>query len=71
MISKKWKSVTFWIGGSFLILLGAMISGNAEIQLGVSQGGFAVAILLAFMLIMLGGLLWISVATAMKKIHEA
>lgn len=60
----------FWIAGSFAILLGAMIAGNAELQLGVSAGGFVMAILLAFVLILLGGLLWISVATAMKKIHE-
>ena len=68
MVKKNWKIVTFWILGSVCITFGAMIAGHLEKTLGVSDLSFAFALMIAFVLFLVGGLLWISVATAVKEI---
>jgi hypothetical protein len=62
------KMVLFWIIGSLSILIGSMIAGNVEKSLGTDDTSIGAAIFIAFILIMLGGLLWITVAVAAKKI---
>jgi len=47
-----------------------MISGHLEKGLGVSDLSFSFALLISFVLFLLGGLLWISVAVAVKKVSE-
>lgn len=68
MARRNLKMVFFWIIGSLSILIGAMIAGNVERTLGTDDQSFAAAVFIAFILIMLGGLLWITVAVAAKKI---
>lgn len=70
MSKKNWKIATFWVLGTVCILLGSMISGHLEKGLGVSDLSFSFALLIAFVLFLLGGLLWISVAIAVKKVSE-
>jgi hypothetical protein len=68
MPRRNLKMVFFWIIGSFSILIGAMIAGNVERTLGTDETSFAAAVFIALILILLGGLLWITVAVAAKKI---
>ena len=67
MTKKNWKIVTFWVIGSFCILMASMISGHLERGLGVSDISFGLALLVAFVLFMVGGLIWISVSIAVKE----
>ena len=67
MARRNLKMVLFWIIGSMSILIGSMIAGNVERTLGTDETGFGTAVFIAFILIMLGGLLWITVAVAAKK----
>lgn len=66
MPKRNWKMVSFWILGALCILLGAMIAGNAEKSLGTGDSAFFTALLVAFVLMLLGGILWISVAVGTK-----
>lgn len=69
-MKRNWKIVTFWILGSISILFGSLIAGNLQPGLGVTEIGLAVALLIAFLLFLFGGLLWISVAIAVKEVRE-
>lgn len=66
----KWKIATFWVLGAVMIMFGSMIAGRLERGLGVSDVSFTIALILSFMSFLLGGLLWISVGLAVKKISE-
>lgn len=70
MRKRNWKIVTFWVLGSVCILFGSMIAGHLERGLGVSDLGFTLALLIAFVLFLVAGLLWISVAIAVKEVSE-
>lgn len=67
---RSWKIAAFWIVGALAIFLGSMIAGKLEVTLGTSDLGLLVAALVAFVLFLLGGLLWISVALAVKETNE-
>ncbi len=69
-MERGWKIVGFWILGTVCILLGSMISGRLEKTLGVTTTSFMLALLISFVLILMGGLLWISVAIASKHVVE-
>lgn len=58
------RAVLLWIMGSILILIGAMIGGKVEMNLGITLEAYLVAVLIALILIMIGGLLWISISVA-------
>ena len=63
---KNWKMALFWVLGTICILFGSMIAGHLEKGLGVDELSYLLALLIAFVLILLGGLLWISVAIAVR-----
>ncbi len=63
---KSLKMALFWVLGSICILVGSMISGHLEKGLGVDDLSYFLALTIAFVLILLGGLLWISVAIAVR-----
>lgn len=63
---RSWKTVILWIFGSIAIFLGSMIAGKLDLISGVSEIGFVLAVVISIMLLMIGGLLWISVAIAVK-----
>lgn len=70
MAKRNLKMVLFWIVGAICILLGSMFAGNVEISKGVSESGFWTTLTIAFVLFLVGGLFWISVATATKALLE-
>jgi uncharacterized BrkB/YihY/UPF0761 family membrane protein len=67
---KKWRMTIFWVIGTACILLGTMIAGHLDKTLGVTDISYTLALVTAFVLILLGGFLWISVAVAFKRVTE-
>ena len=61
------KLISSWVFGGILITLAAWILGHIEQTVGVSTVSYVLAFFVAFVLIMIGGLAWISVATAAAK----
>ena len=51
-----------WIIGTVLITFGSLILGNIEWVEGTTRAGFVVSLVLAFLLVLLGGMFWISAA---------
>jgi len=61
------KLVAVWIIGSLLLLAGSWIISNLELTIGVTQVSYYIALLASFVLFLLAGLCWISVAVATRK----
>lgn len=61
------KLIVTWIFGGIFITAGAWILGHIEQTVGVSALSYAFAFFVAFVLILIGGLGWISVAAATAK----
>ncbi|MCD6226367.1 MAG: hypothetical protein J7J93_01045 [Candidatus Aenigmarchaeota archaeon] len=67
---KSWKVVLFWILGAGLLLAAALIAGNTQIDFSTSITNFGFSLMVAFVLILIAGLLWVSVAVAIKELEE-
>ncbi|MCD6399014.1 MAG: hypothetical protein J7L08_03770 [Candidatus Aenigmarchaeota archaeon] len=62
------KPLLFWILGTVFILFGAMIAGQARADvLGATTSSFAISLMLSFILILIGGLMWITVAGVIRE----
>ena len=61
------KLIGSWIFGGILITISAWILGHIDQTVGVSPVSYGLALFVAFVLILIGGLSWISVATATAK----
>lgn len=59
--------VSLWILGAVCIMFGSMIAGRLEKTIGVTNVGYLLAFTVSLVLLLLGGLLWISVAAAVKS----
>lgn len=64
------KLAAFWIIGSLAILFGAWIAGHVEMTLGVTQQSYLIALLIAFLLILFGGLCWVAIAVRIAEEEE-
>ncbi len=60
------KLVVMWFVGGLLLLAGSMITGNLEMNVGVSSVSYFAALIAALILFLLAGLCWIAVAAATK-----
>jgi len=60
------KLVGIWVLGGVLLLLGTWIVQNLEFNVGVSGFSYILALLIAFVIFLLAGLCWISVAVATR-----
>ncbi len=67
---KNWKVVFFWVLGSICALVASLIAGNAEMDMGTSMSGFMFSLSVSFLLFLVAGILWISVAIAIKELEE-
>ncbi len=67
---RNWKVVVFWVLGAVCALVASMISANCEMDMGTTTSGFALALMISFVLYLVTGLLWISVAVAIKELEE-
>ena len=57
------RTIAFWFIGAICVFTGALIAGSVEPSvLGVTTTSIAVAYIIAFVLILLGGMFWISTA---------
>lgn len=61
------RLIVSWILGGILISIGAWIIGHIEQAVGVSPVSYGMALFVGFILILIGGLAWISVAAATAK----
>ncbi len=60
------KLVFSWVLGGIFLLLGIWIINNLKLTLGVSELSYAIAMIIAFIFILVAGLLWINVSVAVK-----
>jgi len=64
------RTITFWFIGAICVFTGALIAGSVEPSvLGTTTTSIAVAYIIAFVLILLGGMFWIS--TAIIQVEES
>ncbi len=69
MSKRNWKIAIFWFLGSLCMLFASMIAGN--LGKGESSGiSFTLAFLVSLFLYLVAGILWISVALAVKHMRE-
>jgi hypothetical protein len=60
------KLVASWVLGGVLILFGTWIVQNLQLTIGVSGVSYVLAMIIALILFLVAGLLWISVAVATR-----
>ncbi|RLJ08146.1 MAG: hypothetical protein DRP12_01165 [Candidatus Aenigmatarchaeota archaeon] len=61
------KLVGVWILGSIMLMAAVWIIQKLELTIGVSFSSYLLALAVAFILILLTGLCWISVAVATRR----
>lgn len=61
------KLVISWAVGGLFLLLGVWIINNLRMTLGVTEISYAIALIVSYILILIGGLLWINVAVAVRN----
>jgi hypothetical protein len=61
------KLVLAWIIGALFLLGGVWIVQNLELNAGVGEFQYALALIIAFILFLIAGLAWISVAVATRQ----
>jgi hypothetical protein len=61
------KLIATWVLGGVFILLGAWIVNNLEFTIGVSEISYAIAMAVALIFILIGGLLWINLSVALRR----
>ncbi|MHA2065760.1 MAG: hypothetical protein ACXABY_15390 [Candidatus Thorarchaeota archaeon] len=52
--------------GGFFMLIGVWIVNNLEMNIGVSQVSYILALIVALIFILIAGLMWINVASGLK-----
>ena len=63
MVAVNWKAIGFWFIGSLLVFFGALIVGNIDpTALGATSASVVISYIIGFILIMVGGMFWISTA---------
>jgi len=64
------RSIVFWIIGAICIFVGALIAGSVDPSvLGATTTSVAVSYIISFVLILIGGMFWIS--TAIIQVEES
>ena len=60
------QQILTWLDGGFFLTLGVWIVGNLEYNVGVSALSYSFALIIAFVLFLVAGLCWITVAAAVR-----
>jgi hypothetical protein len=64
------RSIVFWIIGAICVFVGALIAGSVDPSvLGATTTAVAVSYIISFVLILIGGMFWIS--TAIIQVEES
>jgi hypothetical protein len=62
------RSIGFWIIGSICVFFGALIAGSVRPDvLGATTESIILAYIIAFILILIGGMFWITVAVIREE----
>jgi hypothetical protein len=62
------KAILFWIIGSIFVFLGSLIAGSVEPSaLGATWQSVLIAYIIAFVLILVGGMFWISASLSVEE----
>lgn len=65
------KTIVFWILGAVFVFLGSMIAGAVDpYALGATLSGVIISYVIAFVLILIGGMFWISAASYLVEESE-
>jgi hypothetical protein len=64
------RTIIFWLIGTTCIFFGSLIAGSVEPVVGSTTVSIVMAYSLAFILIMLGGMFWISTAILQTEEEE-
>ena len=60
------KLVGTWIAGGLFFLIGTWIVNNLRLETGVTELSYALALVIALIFFLVGGLAWINVAVGAK-----
>jgi len=64
------RTITFWLIGTICVFVGSLLAGSVEPNiLGSTTTSVIIAYVIAFVLILLGGMFWIS--TAIIQVEES
>jgi len=64
------RTLVFWLIGTICIFFGALIAGSVEPVVGSTTVSIVMAYSLAFILVLLGGMFWISTAILQTQEEE-
>jgi len=64
---KKWKVVFLWIFGAIFALIAFLFINQSNVESGIINARSMLGLTIAFFLLLITGLLWISVAIAIKE----
>ncbi len=64
------RTIAFWLIGTLCIFFGALIAGSVEPVVGSTAGSITMAYALSFILLLLGGMFWISTAILQTEEEE-
>ncbi len=56
------RTIVFWLTGTICVFFGSLIAGSIEPVIGSSTASIVMAYALSFILVLLGGMFWISTA---------
>ena len=64
------KIIFFLILGGFMAFLGALLAGQAEKTIGVTDAALGLVMSISFLMFLVAGVVWVSVAVAIKELEE-
>ncbi|OGI11658.1 hypothetical protein A3K64_00900 [Candidatus Micrarchaeota archaeon RBG_16_36_9] len=64
------RTIIFWLIGTVCVFFGALIAGSVEPVTGSTTASIIMAYALSFILILLGGMFWISTAILQTEEEE-
>ena len=65
------RTIIFWIIGAICVFVGALVAGSVDPSvLGATTGSVLVSYVVSFVLILLGGMFWISTAIIQAEEQE-
>jgi len=64
------RTIVFWLIGTVCVFFGSLIGGSVEPTIGSTTTSIMMAYALAFILILLGGMFWISTAILQTEEEE-
>jgi hypothetical protein len=66
----KWKVIVLWVFGAIFALIAFLFISQSNAVSGIINTSSILALSIAFVLLLITGLLWISVAVAVKESEE-